>query len=131
MFNKKYIMVSVIKELGGFSINKMKVFKPSENSKTIIEGITIDTDNPTISKRLKIYFYFNKGKQLSFIKGKPNNYDKGVVDDMLCKGIISEFTKAISRKNTKQKIFDLIIGSLFGGLITFIISAFVFGGFTI
>lgn len=131
MFNKKYIMVKVIKELGGFSINEMKVFKPSDDSKTVIDGLTIDTDNPTFSRRLKLFFYFNKGKQLSFIKGKPNNYNKAVVDDLLCRGIISEFTKGMSQKNTKQKFIDLITGGVVGGLIAFIVSAFVFGGFTI
>lgn len=129
MFGKKYIMVSVIKEQNTYSITKAQRFNPDN---PVIKGNKINVDNPTFTKRLKLFFYMDKsGKQLNFLKGKSINYDKDVIDDFLSKGIIADFAKGLTQKNTKQKIFDLITGALLGGLITFIVSAFVFGGFTI
>lgn len=129
MFNKKYIAVFLIKEQNSYSINRVIRFNPI---KPIIKGNNIDIQNPTFTKRLKVYFYIdNDGKQLSFEKGKPSNIDKKVIDDILAKGIISDLTKDMLGSNLKQKLLDMILGGILGGLITFIVSAFVFGGFNV
>ena len=129
MFNKKYIMVKVIKEQNSYSIRKAIRINPD---KPIYKGITIDIQNPTFTKKLKSFFYVDaKGNQLSFGKVNPNNTDAKVIDDMLAGKVIADLTKDMTGKDIKQKIFDIITGALLGGLTSFIIAGFVFGGFVI
>lgn len=129
MFKKKYIIVKLIKEQNSYSIVGVSRFNPE---KPIKKGTRIDIQNPSFTKGLKIYFYMdNKGNQLSFAKVNPNNNDTKIIDDILAGKVISELTKDMTGKDMKQKLIDMITGALVGGLSTFIIAGFVFGGFAI
>ncbi len=129
MFNKKYIAVFLLNEKGSYSVSKIIRFNPLE---PMINGKRIDTDNPTFSKRLKTFFYLDsKGKQLSFNSIDISNMDTKIIDGILEQKVISELTKDMSGSNFRQKIFDLLTGALIGGLTSFIIAGFVFGGFAV
>lgn len=129
MFKTKYIAVFLIKEHETYEINKAIRFNPLD---PIIDGITIDIDNPSFTKKLKSFFYIDNDKnQLSFEKGKPSNIDTKIIDDILQKKIISELTKDMIATNFGKRIFDILTGALIGGLSTFIVAGFVFGGFNI
>ena len=129
MFRKKYIAVFLLKEKESYSVSKIIRFNPL---KPIINGKRINTDNPTFSKRLKTFFYLdNKGNQLSFNSNEVSNMDTKIIDDILSKKVISELTKDMSGSNFRQKIYDIITGALIGGLTSFIIAGFVFGGFVV
>ena len=129
MFKKKYIAVLLLKEKGSYSVSRILRFNPL---KPIINGKRIDTDNPTFSKRLKTFFYLDsKGNQLSFNSIEISNMDTKIIDDILSKKVISELTKDMSGSDFRKKIIDMITGALIGGLTTFIIAGFVFGGFAV
>lgn len=129
MFKTKYIAVFLIKEHETYNINKAIRFNPLD---PIINGLTIDIDNPSFTKKLKSFFFIdNNNNQLSFKKGKPSNIDTKIIDDILQKKIISELTKDMVATNFGKRIFDILTGALIGGLSTFIVAGFVFGGFII
>lgn len=129
MFKKKYIAVSLLKENESYSVLKIIRFNPLN---PIIKGKRIDTKNPTFSKGLKTFFYLdNKGNQLSFNSIEISNMDTKIIDDILSKKVISELTKDMSGSDFRKKIIDMLTGGLIGGLISFIISAFLFGGIVV
>ena len=129
MFKKKYIAVFLLKEKESYSVLKIIRFNPLN---PIINGKRIDTNNPTFSKGLKTFFYLeSKGNQLSFNSIELSNMDIKIIDDILSKKVISELTKDMSGSNLRRKIFDMITGALIGGLTSFIIAGFIFGGFAV
>lgn len=134
MFNKKYIAVFLLKDQESYEIEAKKKFKPTEKSISFRKkSYPVNIKEKSYSKGLFVYYCFDidTKKQLNLNRPKEVFLGSKAMDLAIAEKIIPDLTKDMSDTSFKKNIYNLIIGIIIGGLTSFIIAGFIFGGFNI
>lgn len=119
----RYFIVLVRKEYNAFMISQIKEIKLT-NEKLLKIGTNqynLNLDKPTYLKKTERYYFFDElnGSQL-LMDGTNPNLTPIELDMIVGQKIIKELTSGVV-DNKKDKIFNVIVGMILGGLIASLI----------
>lgn len=125
---KKYYAVFLIKEQNTYNVLRRKKFNPESKIIRYKKGNTheVDVSIPTYSKGLSLYFLIdiNEG-QLEFGNHRKGKVNPELIDMVMQQSIIKQLTSNLSQQLFGGQIMSVITALLMGGLVGFIIGAFV------
>ena len=123
---KKYYAIFLVGEAGSYSRVAKRRFRPTQEKIRYRKGsYIVDVSIPSYTRGLKLFYFYEKGKNTHLNFGKnTNTISPKVIDLILSQKIVSELTSNLGG-SMKMQIMTLIIGALMGGFLGFIIAGYV------
>lgn len=131
-FNKRrHFVIFVGQQKSGHSFLGQKEFEPGDDKVDFKNrDYPISIENPTYTKGLKSYYFYNieSSTQLQFGDVDPSIKPR-LMDMIVSKSIVSQLSEDLTNEtNYLEVAMYLLVGFLFGGMLGFIIAQFLIGG---